>query len=54
MQNTIWYAGKLCGLVTVVEDLDEAQAILNAYRQAGKKACAIHKMGDARIYVEGC
>jgi hypothetical protein len=53
MHNTIWYAGKLCGFVAAIEDLDEAQAVLNSFRREGKRACAIHKLGAARIYVEG-
>jgi len=54
MHNTIWYAGKVCGFVAAIEDLDEAQEVLDAYRKDGKKACAIHKRGVARIFVEGC
>jgi len=50
--DKIWYAGTKCGFVAAIENLDEAQEVLNSYRGLGKKACAVHKRGVARIYVE--
>ncbi len=51
-ETKVWCAGKQCGFVAAIEDLDEAQEVLNSYRGLGKKACAVHKRGVARIYVE--
>jgi len=53
-ETKVWYAGKQCGFVAAIEDLDEAQEVLDSYRKGGVAACAIHKRGIARIYVEGC
>ena len=48
--ESIWYLGEEVVFRKEVEDMDEAQSLLDFYRGRGKIACATHKRNKHQIY----
>lgn len=55
VKPTVRYAGSICHYFKTYgdNDLDEAQEMINVFREEGKKACVIHEGKDLHhLYVE--
>ena len=52
IEEKIWCLGKEVKFRVETDDMDDAQALLDLYRNRGKVACALHKRDKHQIYSE--
>ena len=51
MKKTIWHRGKELTFKEEIDDIDEAQVIIDGWVALGWFACALHEKGKHQIYV---